>query len=50
MGIVLPEKKEDRKKAIADLVRGKTAEYKVGETTYVVTPRKQENPEKSESK
>ncbi|HEX4143848.1 MAG TPA: hypothetical protein VHY91_09970 [Pirellulales bacterium] len=50
MGIILPEKKEERKNAIVALVQGKKAEYKVGETTYIVEPRKQEKPEKSKSK
>lgn len=39
MAIVLPDNKEDRKKAILSIVRGNTTEYTVGGTTYVVVPR-----------
>ena len=40
MAIVLPDNKEDKKRAIEQLVRGKAATYTVGSKTYKVVPRK----------
>jgi ribosome recycling factor len=40
MSIVLPEDAKERRRAIVKLVKGETAQYTIGRTSYTVKPSK----------